>query len=119
MRLYAGDLVFTAFDDTILPMPTGDYAILELVGGLMDCNNESVPLDVVYNHHWLMKPISGPTKHFNHPCPNSQDFSYVFGVGAESRRTPTVIPDGYGYHVLSGTVWGANVSQTYSETKLT
>ena len=52
-----GDLVFTAFDDTLLPMPTGDYAILKLEGGLMDCNNESVPLDVVYNHHWLMKQV--------------------------------------------------------------
>jgi hypothetical protein len=54
-----GDVVFTQFSETILPMPTGDYAVLSLVGGLVDCNNVSVPLDVVYNHHWLMKPISG------------------------------------------------------------
>lgn len=110
-----GDLVFTAFEDTILPMPTGDYAILKLEGGLMDCNNESVPLDVVYNHHWLMKPVSGPTTHFNKPCPDGQDFSYVFGVGAESRKTPTIIPDGYGYHVAAGTVWGANIHILHTE----
>lgn len=110
-----GDLVFTAFDDTILPMPSGDYAVLKLEGGLMDCNNESVPLDVVYNHHWLMKPVSGPTTHFNKPCPDGQDFSYVFGVGAESRKTPTIIPDGYGYHVQDGTVWGANIHILHTE----
>ena len=111
-----GDLVFTQFDDTILPMPgDGDYAVLSLVGGLVDCNNESVPLDIVYNHHWLMKPVSGPTTHYNSPCPNGQDFSYVFGVGAESRLTPTVMPEGYGYHVRDGTKWGANIHLLHTQ----
>ena len=110
-----GDLIFTQFEDTLLPMPSGDYAILSLVGGLVDCNNESVPLDVVYNHHWLMKPIAGPTTHYNSPCPDGQAFSYVFGVGAESRKTPTVIPQGYGYHVQNGTVWGANIHVLHTQ----
>ena len=48
-------------------MPSGEYAMLRLEGDLVDCNNDSVPLDVVYNHHWLMKPISGPTTHYNGP----------------------------------------------------
>ena len=89
-----GELIFTDFNDTIVPMPTGDYAVLGFTGEMVDCNNLSVPLDVLYNHHWLLKPIRGPTSHFNTPCPanSSQfgtavDFTYVFGVGAESRRT--------------------------------
>jgi hypothetical protein len=86
LYLRNGDLAFTAFDETIVPMPEGDYAVLSVVGDVVDCNNESVPLDVVYNHHWLLKPIEGPTTHFNSPCPKAQDFAYVFGVGAESRR---------------------------------
>ena len=79
------------------------------------CNNQSVPLDTLYNHHWLMKPTSGPTTHYNTPCPPNEvvlpslneygDFTYVFGVGAESRKTPAVVPDGFGYHVKAGTKW--------------
>lgn len=48
------------------------------------------------------------------PCPD-QSFSYVFGVGAESRRTPTVFPPGFGYKVESGTVWGANIHLLHTE----
>ena len=114
-----GDLIFTEFQDTPIPMPSGDYAVLGFGGEMVDCNNVSVPLDVIYNHHWLMKPISGPTVHNNAPCPANQmvlpqlnefgDFTYVFGVGAESRKTPAVIPEGYGYRVHAGTKWGANI----------
>ena len=56
-----------------------------------------------------MCAVEGPTTHFNAPCPKAQDFSYVFGVGAESRKTPTIIPPGYGYKVRNGTTWGANI----------
>jgi len=111
-----GELIFTDFNDTIVPMPSGDYAVLGFSGEMVDCNNLSVPLDVLYNHHWLLKPIRGPTSHYNTPCPanssqfgSAVDFTYVFGVGAESRRTPTVVPDGYGYPVKEGTIWGANI----------
>lgn len=64
-----GDLIFTDFKSTPIPMPQGDYAILGFGGEMVDCNNVSVPLDVLYNHHWLLKPISGPTTHYNTPCP--------------------------------------------------
>lgn len=114
-----GDLVFTDFASTPIPMPEGDYAVLSFGGEMVDCNNVSVPLDTLYNHHWLMKPTSGPTTHYNAPCPANNvvlpqlneygDFTYVFGVGAESRNTPAVIPDGFGYHVANGTKWGANI----------
>lgn len=75
---------------------TGYYAILGFTGEMVDCNNESVPLDTLYNHHWLMKPVSGLTTHYNTPCPPNEivlpslneygDFTYVFGVGAEVMR---------------------------------
>ena len=67
-----GDLIFTDFASTPIPMPEGDYAILGLSGEMVDCNNVSVPLDILYNHHWLLKPTSGPTKHFNTPCPPNE-----------------------------------------------
>eukprot|EP01045_Picozoa_sp_COSAG04_P027674 COSAG04_NODE_4102_length_2302_cov_1.492056_2_plen_271_part_00 len=111
-----GDLIFTDFASTPIPMPEGDYAILGLSGEMVDCNNQSVPLDTLYNHHWLLKPIAGPMHHDNAPCPQTKGdsndpyglnrFTYVFGVGAESRKTPTVMPDGFGYHVQAGTKWG-------------
>lgn len=114
-----GDLVFTDFSNTPIPMPEGNYALLSLGGEMVDCNNVSVPLDTLYNHHWLLKPVSGPTTHYNAPCPANNvvlpqlneygDFTYVFGVGAESRNTPAVIPDGFGYHVSNGTEWAANI----------
>ena len=27
----------------------------------------------------------------------------------QSRKTPAVVPDGFGYHVINGTKWGANI----------
>ena len=91
------------FADTPIPMPDGEYSTLGFSGEMVDCNNVSVPLDVLYNHHWLLKPIAGPMHHDNAPCPQTKGdsndpyglnrFTYVFGVGAESRKTPTVMPD--------------------------
>ena len=70
---------------------------------------------LLLDHHWLVKPVSGPTKYVNEVCPNSESFAYVFGVGAESRNTPTDLPTGYGYEVKSGTQWGANIHLLHSE----
>ena len=76
-----GDVIFTVYDDTVISMPEGDYAMLSIRGELVDCNNVSVPLTTVYNHHWVLKPISGPTTHTNFACDRSQSFTYVFGIG--------------------------------------
>lgn len=108
LYLANGQVVFTRYENTHIPMPDGDFAMLQMGGEVVDCNNVSVPLTTVYNHHWLLKPISGPTTHSDIACTGSS-FEYVFGVGAESRKTLTKFPAGHGFHVKNGTVWGANI----------
>lgn len=44
LYLRNGEVTFTQFHDTVIPMPNGDYAILSLRGEVVDCNNISVPL---------------------------------------------------------------------------
>jgi hypothetical protein len=115
MYLRNGEVAWTDMQTTVIPMPTGgDYAILKMRGEVIDCNNVSVPLTTVYNHHWVMRPIRGPTKFEDKACPDAS-FGYVFGVGAESRDTLTAFPPGYGYKVKDGTVWGANIHLLHTQ----
>ena len=114
LYLANGGVVFTKYDSTHIPMPDGDFAMLRMNGEVVDCNNISVPLTTVYNHHWLVKPISGPTTHSDKACTGTS-FEYVFGVGAESRRTNTQFPAGYGFKVKNGTVWGANIHLLHTQ----
>jgi hypothetical protein len=114
MYMKNGDVVWTNMQNTVIPMPTGDYAILKMRGEVVDCNNVSVPLTTVYNHHWVMRPIAGPTTYNDKACPD-ESFSYVFGVGAESRDTYTAFPPGHGFVVEAGTVWGANIHLLHTE----
>ena len=102
MYLKNGEVAWTEMQKTIIPMPTGGgYAVLSMRGEVVDCNNISVPLTTVYNHHWVMRPIAGPTVFNDAACPD-ESFAYVFGVGAESRETTTKFPPGYGYAVQQG-----------------
>ena len=115
MFLKNGEVAWTDMQKTVIPMPTGgDYAVLSMRGEVVDCNNVSVPLTTVYNHHWVMRPIAGPTKFDDSACPD-ESFSYVFGVGAESRETYTAFPPGYGYVVQKGTVWGVNIHLLHTQ----
>jgi hypothetical protein len=115
MYLRNGEVAWTDMQDTVIPMPAGgSYAVLKMHGEVVDCNNVSVPLTTVYNHHWVMKPIAGPTTFHDKACPD-ESFGYVFGVGAESRDTITAFPPGYGYMVDAGTVWGANIHLLHTE----
>eukprot|EP01052_Picozoa_sp_SAG31_P017276 SAG31_NODE_1175_length_9536_cov_20.263113_1_plen_399_part_10 len=113
MYLRNGEVVWTDIHSTIIPMPAGgDYAILSMSGEVVDCNNISVPLTTVYNHHWVMRPTN---RDFNdRACPD-ETFSYVFGVGAESRDTVTSFPRGTGYIVREGTEWGANIHLLHTQ----
>ena len=68
-----------------------------------------VPLSEVYNHHWIFNPIlNGQPAHENKACPDT-GIDFVVGVGAESRHSPTIWPDGHGYIVEEGVEWNANI----------
>jgi hypothetical protein len=57
----------------------------------------------VYDHHWIAIDMY----HRNELCPNG--VQYVFGIGAESRRTPVRFPSGWGYIVPKEDKWAANI----------
>jgi hypothetical protein len=106
MSLAPGEMVFTRLHDTILKMPEGRYAILNFSGEVVDAQERSVPLDTVYNHHWIVRTLK-VNPHVNRLCQGAMNFN--FGIGAESRLRPTAIPAGFGYSVEDGEVWGANI----------
>lgn len=56
LLLPAGEVVFTDPSTTILPMPVvaGKHLITGFKAEVVDSMNVSVPLDEVYNHHWLV-----------------------------------------------------------------
>ena len=87
----------------MLPFPEGEVFIKSFKAEVVDSNNNSVPLDEVYNHHWLVFENNHPNKGV---CGGY--LSYRFGVGAESRGTPTIFPDNFGL-VSGGNHWGANI----------
>lgn len=107
LPLNPGQVVFTKPADTPMPMPNGTYAILGFKGEVVDDNHDSVPLSTVYDHHW----IAMDRFHENIICNGGEGPDYVFGIGAESRRTPAQFPDGHGYIIYDADAnqWGANI----------
>ena len=107
----------TQAQKTPLKMPKGRYAITGFLGDIVDGNNESVPLSKVYDHHW----IAINNKHHNQLCKGAPE--YVFGIGAESRTTPAILPPGYGIVMddvdeggrVSPTEWGGNIHLLHTE----
>jgi len=101
--LKAGHMIFTDAKKTPITMPTGEYAILDFIGDIVDDSHQPVPLSDVYDHHWVAKS----TTHKNALC--SGGLGYVFGIGAESRNNGVTFPAHMGYVVPDGTLWGANI----------
>ena len=95
--------------DTPLAMPSvkvgGPYAILSFVGSMVEGSNAQVPLDRVYTHHWIVEQSS----HTNELCKTG--LNYIFGIGAESRNSPAIFPEGHGYLIESEEVnkFGGNI----------
>ena len=106
MDLAPGEMVFTDEETTPLVMPPAKlsgYTILGFSGEIVDGNNVSAPLSDCYDHHW----IAVQEGHENKLC---GDPNYIVGIGAESRHTRDVFPDGYGYHVSPlRNKWAANI----------
>lgn len=112
LELPPGHMIFTKPFQTPLEMPTGRYAITGFIGDIVDGQNQSVPLSKVYDHHW----IAENNKHHNQLCKGAPE--YVFGIGAESRTTPAVLPPGYGVVVDDAdgpTKWGGNIHLLHTE----
>ena len=104
ITLKAGHMIFTRPRDTPLKMPEGRYALTYFIGDIVYADTrDAVPLTQVYDHHWIARS----TNHRNQLCHGGLE--YVFGIGAESRNSPVVLPDGFGYVVEAGTKWGANI----------
>jgi len=117
--LIPGQIAWTYPELTPVPMPGTPNATYPngrrwaLLGyhdaEVVDCHEQSVPLSKVYNHHWILNPVPGEN---NAACPQA-GFTFVVGVGAESRRTPWAFPEIHGeQHGLifdQGTTWFANI----------
>merc|ERR1712070_35192 len=88
-----------------VPMPEGDYVILnqtwKIVGG--EDASEEVPLNQMYNHHWLISSDAGSPLEM---C----EGDYFFGGGAEYRNIDYTFPDGYGQKRVNASGYcGANL----------
>mmetsp|Transcript_58663 Transcript_58663/g.132693 ORF Transcript_58663/g.132693 Transcript_58663/m.132693 type:complete len:389 (+) Transcript_58663:32-1198(+) len=105
MPLAPGQVVFTDKDTFMLkfPQPYDPYAITKFHAEVTDDQNKSVPLDEVYNHHWLIFNSQG-----NRGVCGGY-LSYIFGVGQECRNTPVVFPAGTGYVAKGSFPWFANI----------
>ena len=116
MPLRPGEVVFTNPYTTKLSMPAGKgLAIQEFHAEIVDDKNISTPLSEVYNHHWLVFDRPPTT---NDPPPAQVGgnggvcggyLSYIFGVGAEGRNSPVVLPAGHGYVTTGDEEWSANI----------
>lgn len=103
--LHPGEFLYTDMDSTTIEMPDygGRYAITGFSGDIVFADTkEPVALSQVYDHHWIVAP-----RGFRQRLCDGPD--YVFGVGAESRRTPVRMPDGYGFVADNADTWGANI----------
>ena len=103
LPLGEGEVVFTDPKRTPLIMPTGNIALTRFHAFVVDETGRSVPLNEVYNHHWLVFNGRGNAG----VCGGY--LSYVFGVGAESRDSPVEFPENYGLVLNGSEEWGANI----------
>ncbi|CAO2184468.1 unnamed protein product [Urochloa humidicola] len=89
--------------------PRGHLALKSFNGELVDSRGAPVPLHETYLHHWLVSPYyyhptnTGAGERRRLPRPNAGVCGSVlgqyFGLGAETRRTATWVPDPYGVEI--------------------
>ncbi|XP_051135848.1 uncharacterized protein LOC127254663 [Andrographis paniculata] len=88
-----------------IDFPNGHIAIKSFDAELVDGDGRSVPLYEAYLHHWIVLRYHQEVK--NQSNIDIVDISGVcdgglsqyFGLGSETRRTPTDVPDPYGIEV--------------------
>ncbi|CAO2207421.1 unnamed protein product [Urochloa humidicola] len=87
--------------------PRGHLALKSFNGELVDSRGAPVPLHDTYLHHWLVSPYyyssSTAGNGRRRPRPNAGvcggALGQFFGLGAETRRTATWVPDPYGVEI--------------------
>ncbi|KAL8497359.1 hypothetical protein ACS0TY_020880 [Phlomoides rotata] len=91
-----------------MDFPGGHIAVKSFSAEIVDETGNSIPLHQTYLHHWILRryyaPKNTPDVRKNHTAINNSGLCDVrlpqyFGLGAETRRTATYIPDPYGIEV--------------------
>jgi hypothetical protein len=102
-KLKTGGAHFTLNSFYKVPVPKGDYAILNNTWEIVsDDGFTAVPLTQMYNHHWLIGGSDDPLA----MC----EGDYFFGGGAEYRNMDYTFLEGYGNLRINATgQCGANV----------
>lgn len=92
-----------------IPFPRGHIALKSLDAEVVDETGVSVPLHETYLHHWSVSRYYGKKDQLvdngsnviwvnnSGTCPTK--LHQYFGIGSESRRTSTWIPDPYGVEI--------------------
>ncbi|XP_073300111.1 uncharacterized protein [Primulina huaijiensis] len=87
-----------------IDFPQGHVAIKSFDAEIVDQDGKSVPLNQIYLHHWIVDKYFQSTLNSSLPpifgnisgvCSGNALIQY-FGSGAETRRTPSNVPDPYG-----------------------
>ncbi|KAF7803917.1 stress up-regulated Nod 19 protein [Senna tora] len=98
-----------------LEFPRGHIAIKNFTGEVVDEEGNSIPLHQTYLHHWLVVKyhLRKGVTHTGHGMPPKSDYviarnsglcqkdslSQYFGLGSETRKTATYIPDPFGIEI--------------------
>ncbi|PUZ52456.1 hypothetical protein GQ55_6G271300 [Panicum hallii var. hallii] len=89
--------------------PRGHLALKSFNGEVVDARGAPVPLHETYLHHWLVEPYyvaRGGEGGQTLPRANSGvckgSLGQYFGLGSETRRTLTWVPDPYGIEIGGG-----------------
>lgn len=92
-----------------IDFPRDHIALKGFTAELVDDAGNPVPLLEIYLHHWVLQRYHTPidnakNRGFNYSIVRNSGLcddglTYHYGVGAETRRTSTDIPDPYGIHV--------------------
>ncbi|PKA55281.1 hypothetical protein AXF42_Ash003918 [Apostasia shenzhenica] len=103
--LHPGSVVNTYYFD--IPFPRGHIALKTFNGEVIDENGNPVPLHETYLHHWVVERYYGQKGIKDEPgsskfilvrnsgiCKNT--LRQYYGLGSETRKTDTWVPDPYG-----------------------
>jgi len=108
--LRPGDVADKFYYD--IPFPRGHLALKSFNGEVVDERGAPVPLHETYLHHWVVQPYyalvvsaeGGSSRPRTIPARNAgvcsgHTLGQYYGLGSETRRTATWVPDPYGIEI--------------------